>query len=192
MKKLALSLLVVSGLFSSAAFADLSYGIEAGMRSQSGDTDVTGGSTDSQTAMQVGMFGIMPISSAWNIRTGLLYTQRPLSEKISGIENKIDMNYVDIPFNIMYKFEDYAGVYLGVNLAINMDKKCSAAGCSMGDVSSPLIPLVVGAAFKFSPNFGLNVYFESASGKVATVNNVTTHDLKNYRAVGANLLLTFD
>jgi opacity protein-like surface antigen len=189
MKKLALSLLVASGLFSSAAFADLDYGVELGVRSQSGDTDVTGGSTESKTALQAGVFGIMPISGAWNLRTGLFYTQRPLTVKISGAENNIDMNYVDIPLNIMYKFETYAGVYLGVNLAINMDKKCSLAGCTMSDVTSPLIPLVVGAAFKFAPNVGANFYFETASGKVATVNN---YDLKNYRAIGANLILTFD
>ncbi|WP_413559510.1 outer membrane beta-barrel protein [Bdellovibrio sp. HCB209] len=189
MKKLALSLLVVSGLFSSAAFADLNYGLEVGVRSQSGDTDAVGGSTDSQTAMQFGIFGIMPISGPWNLRTGLLYTQRPLIEKVGGVENKIDMNYVDIPVNIMYKFEEYAGVYLGVNLAMNMDKKCGAANCTIGDVASPLIPLTVGASFKFAPNLGLNVYFESAGGKVAVTNN---HDLKNYRAVGANLLVTFD
>lgn len=189
MKKLALSLLVISGLFSSAAFADLNYGLELGVRSQSGDTDVAGGSTDSKTAMQFGIFGIMPISGAWNVRTGLLYTQRPLVETVSGVENKIDMNYVDIPLNIMYKFEDYAGVYLGVNLAINMDKKCGAANCTISDVTSPLIPLTVGASFKFAPNFGLNIYFESAGGKVAKVN---THELSNYRAIGANLLLTFD
>ena len=189
MKKLALSLLVASGLFSSAAFADLDYGVELGLRSQSGDTSVSGGSTDSKSAAQFGVFGIMPISGAWNLRTGLPYTQRPLTEKISGVENNIDMNYVDIPLNIMYKFESYAGVYLGVNLAINMDKKCSLANCTMSDVASPLIPIVVGAAFKFAPNFGVNFYFESASGKVVSVNN---HDLKNYRAIGANLLLTFD
>ncbi|UYL10319.1 PorT family protein [Bdellovibrio sp. SKB1291214] len=189
MKKLALSLLVASGLFSSAAFADLNYGVELGVRSQSGDTDTAVASTDSKTAMQFGVFGIMPISGAWNLRTGLLYTQRPLIVKSAGLENNIDMNYVDIPLNIMYKFEDYAGVYLGVNLGINMDKKCSLAGCTMSDVTSPLIPLTVGAAFKFAPNFGVNFYFESASGKVVTVNN---SDLKNYRAIGANLILTFD
>ncbi|WP_413586090.1 outer membrane beta-barrel protein [Bdellovibrio sp. HCB274] len=190
MKKLALSLLVVSGLFSSAAFADLNYGLEVGLRSQSGDTDAAGTNTESQTAMQFGAFGILPIAGPWNIRTGLLYTQRPLTLKTGLTEGKVEMNYVDIPVNIMYKFEDYAGVYLGANLAINMDKKCGLANCTVSDVTSPLIPLVIGASFKFSPNFGLNVYFESASGKVATVTGGT--ELKNYRAAGANLLVTFD
>ncbi|MEK2689670.1 outer membrane beta-barrel protein [Bdellovibrio sp. GT3] len=189
MKKLALSFLVVSGLFSSVAFADLTYGLEVGVRSQSGDTDASGVSTDSQTAMQFGMFGILPISGPWNVRTGLLYTQRPLVLKSGGSDGKVEMNYVDIPLNIMYKFEDYAGVYLGVNLAINMDKKCSLNNCNVTDVTSPLIPLTVGASFKFAPNFGLNVYFESASGKAAMAGGA---ELKNYRAVGANLLVTFD
>ena len=188
MKKLALSLLVASGLFSSAALADLNYGLEFGVRSQSGDVD-GGASTDSKTAAQFGVFGIMPISGAWNLRTGLLYTQRPLTVKISGSDYNVDLSYVDIPLNVMYKFEDYAGVYLGVNLAINMDKKCSAQNCMISDVASPLIPLTVGAAFKFTPNLGLNVYFETASGKVASI---SAFDLTNYRAIGANLLLTFD
>jgi len=189
MKKIALSLLLASGLFSSAALADLNYGLEVGIRSQSGDSDAAGASTSSQTAMQFGAFGILQLSGPWNLRTGMLYTQRPLTEEISGGDNKIEMNYLDIPVTVMYKFEEYAGVYAGVNLAMNLDKKCDAVGCKVSDAKSPLIPIVIGAAFKFTPNLGMNLYYESASGEVAKSNG---NSLKDYRAVGANLLVTFD
>jgi hypothetical protein len=188
MKKLALSLLLASGLFSSAALADLDYGLEVGVRSQSGDSDAANSSTTSQTAMQFGAFGIMPMVNNWNIRTGLLYTQRPLIEEVNNVENKISMNYIDIPVTIMYKFETYAGVYAGVNIGMNLDKSCDAPSCTVSSVKT-LLPMVIGGAFKFAPNFGVNVYFETATGEVAKSNG---NSLKDYRAVGANLLVTFD
>ncbi|MNT93781.1 hypothetical protein D3C72_2353360 [compost metagenome] len=83
----------------------------------------------------------------------------------------------------MYKFEEGAGVYGGVSLAMNLDSSADLG--DPDDVTSPLIPLIFGAFFKFHPNFGVNVYYEMASGKVAD-------GLENYRAVGANLMVTFD
>jgi hypothetical protein len=44
--------------------------------------------------------------------------------------------------------------------------------------------LVVGGSFKFAPNVGVDVYFE-AMDKI-------NDDFKEGRAVGANLLITFD
>ncbi|MGZ3769421.1 MAG: outer membrane beta-barrel protein [Bdellovibrio sp.] len=183
MKKLALTLLAVFGL-SSAAMADVDYGLEVGIRAQSGDSKTAGATTDSQTGMQFGATGHFVISGPWHLRTGLLYTQRPLTVKNLGVEDKITMNYVDIPLALMYKFEEYAGVFAGVSLGMNLDKNASS-GTAVTDVTSPLIPFLVGASFKFAPNLGVALYYESSSGDVS---NLT----KNYRAVGANLMITLD
>lgn len=181
MKKLALSLLAAVGMMSSIAMADVDYGVEVGIRQQSGDVD--GESTKSQMGMQFGVTGHFLISGPWHVRTGLLYTQRPLTVEEAAGDNKVTMNYLDIPVAIMYKFEEYAGVYAGVSLGMNLDKNADRG--QVRDVKSPLIPLLIGATFKFAPNFGANLYFESASGEAA-------EGLKNYRAVGANLMITFD
>ncbi|MNL37420.1 hypothetical protein D3C87_1595630 [compost metagenome] len=69
-----------------------------------------------------------------------------------------------------------------MNIDSSSDDKTVA---KIEDVKSPIIPLLFGASFKFAPNFGATLYFESAGSEVAK-------DLKNYRAVGANLQITFD
>lgn len=178
MKKFILIALSVLGI-SSAAFADNDFGIEAGIRQQSGDAE-SGASTTSQNGFQFGGFAHFPIYEKLHIRTGMLYTQRPL--EVGTV--KVSMNYLDVPVTLLYKFEEYAGIYGGVSLGLNLDAK-SDSGSDPDDVTSPLVPLLFGAFFKFHPNFGVNIYYESASGKVAD-------GLENYRAVGANLMITFD
>lgn len=181
MNKLVITFLVTLGLISSTAMAEIDYGLEVGTRQQSGDAE-SGVATKSRMGMQFGVTGHMPISGAIHLRTGMLYTERSIILQ-STPENKVAMNYLDVPLALMFKFEEYAGVYLGISLALNLDK--SAEVGTVTDVKSPLTPLLFGASFKFAPNYGLALYYESSSGEVAK-------GLKDYRAVGANLMITFD
>lgn len=182
MKKLALSLMAVLSV-SSIAFADVDYGLEVGIRSQSGDVAPAAGTTSSQMGLQFGATAHFPISGPLHLRTGMLYTQRPILVKSGATENKISMNYLDVPVALMYKFEEYAGVFAGISLGMNLDK--SADSGAVTDVKSPLVPMIIGASFKFAPNLGLAIYYENAGGEVA-------QGLKDYRAVGANLMITLD
>lgn len=188
MKKKALSLLAMLSMsalsVSSVAMADIDYGLEVGVRSQSGDASDTTLTTNSQMGLQFGATAHFPLSGPLHLRTGMLYTQRPLVVKYGTTEDKISMNYLDIPLALMYKFEEYAGVYAGVSLAMNLDKS-SSAGNTITDIKSPLVPLLIGASFKIAPDFGVALYYENASGDVAK-------GLKDYRAVGANLMITLD
>ncbi len=70
-----------------------------------------------------------------------------------------------------------------VRIALNLDDDCGTTACT--GVESMTTPIVVGATFKFAPQLGGNVYVESLSGDVAD-------GIKNFTAVGANLMVTFD
>lgn len=181
MKALVLSLLSLV-FISSAHAADT--GIELGIRQQSGEVDGNA-SAKSQTGFQAGGVAAFQISGPWHVRTGLLYTQRPLVSTLAGSDTKVSMTYLDIPVAAMYKFEDYAGVFAGVSVAMNLDSSCDNGCTKVQDVKSMYVPLILGATFKFAPQLGATLYFETGSGEVA-------RGLKNYRAVGANLLITFD
>lgn len=183
MKKFVLIALSVLG-FSSASYADTDYGLEVGIRQQSGDTDGANTSTDSQNGIQFGGFAHFQLVDNLHLRTGMLYTERPLLTKSLLGDAKVKMTYLDIPVALMYKFEEGAGVYGGISLAMKLDAT-SDFGSDPTDVKSPLTPFIFGAFFKFHPNFGVNIYYEMASGEVAD-------SLENYRAVGANLMVTFD
>ncbi|MFV3407488.1 outer membrane beta-barrel protein [Bdellovibrio bacteriovorus] len=185
MKKLALTVMAALGMMSSVAMADIDYGLEVGIRQQSGEVDSDLASVKSQMGFQFGATAHFPISGAWHMRTGLLYTQRPVvvESDVTGDENKISMNYLDVPVALMYKFEEYAGVFAGVSLGLNLDSDAEVG--KVNDVKSPLTPIIFGASFKFAPQLGATLYYETASGDAAD-------GLKNYRAVGANLQITFD
>ena len=113
------------------------------------------------------------------LRTGLFYSERTF--KFDLVDGKI--TYADIPLHFMFKFEDYAGVYLGPSLSMKIGDEVSTG--SLTDVKSMITPITVGAQFKFMPNFGLNLFFETIPSDLA-------QGLKNSRGIGANFLFAFD
>lgn len=183
MKALALVLSLV--LVGSSVFA-ADAGLEVGIRQQSGSSSDPNVSTKSQMGYQFGGVGAFQISGPVFFRTGLLYTQRPLTytNNTTNIDSKVTMSYIDVPLTVMYKFEDYAGIFAGVSMAFNLDANCDNCG-KVNGVNSTYVPILIGATFKFAPQLGATLYFESATGDVAT-------GMKNYKAVGANLLISFD
>lgn len=185
MKKFLVSLVAMTTVFSATAAADGDFGLEVGVRQQSGTIDSTTASTKSEMGLQFGGTAAIPISGAWNFRTGMLYTQRNLSVETTApaVKSKVSMSYLDVPLTIMYKFEDYAGIFAGVIAAMNLDHSIENGG-NLKDVKSMYTPIVIGATFKFAPQLGGTFYFENGSGEVA-------QGLKDYKAVGANLVISF-
>lgn len=161
--------------------------LEGGFRQQNGDVD-NGKGISPQTAFQIGGTVSFPIEGAIFLRTGLFYTQRPLKAKnrTTDLEMEFRMNYFDIPVTAMYQFNEFAGVYGGLIVATNLEKTWKVDGTAVDavDVKSPALPFVMGAQFKFLPDVGADVYYEMA-GDVAK-------GLSNYKAVGVNLMFTFE
>lgn len=182
MKKLALAVLLSFGMTSSFALA-ADYGLEAGIRQQSGDSDSAVSDVKSEMGFQFGAVAHFEVSGPWHIRSGMLYTQRAVKVEALGSSNKVTMTYLDIPVALMYKFEDSASVFAGVSLGMHLDSKSDVG--TVSDEKSPLVPIIIGTSFKFAPQLGATLFYEMANGEVAT-------GLKDYRAVGANLLITFD
>ena len=184
MKKLLGLFVIFLGTQAFAAnYTDLA--LEVGFRQQNGTA--TGANLDgkSKIGYQLGMTAAFPVAEAWSIRTGLMYTERSIKveSSISTLSESAKFTYVDIPATVMYKFVDYAGAYAGVNLSMNLDNDCGSTKCT--GVKSMITPFVVGAAFKFAPQLGGDVFFETMSGEVAD-------NLKDFKAVGAHLMITFD
>lgn len=176
-------------LVSSSAYA-LNYGLELGFRQQSAASP-TGSSAVSQNGIQGGVTGAFDLSSPLSLRLGFLYTQRPqiFKNDTTNSETKVSMNYFDIPVALMYQIEEYAGVYGGVVAGLNLDSSCDTSGCKANEVKSLLMPIQIGANFKFAPQMGATVYYETSSGDAAKLNGT---GIGGYKAVGVNLMITFD
>ncbi|MNJ96851.1 hypothetical protein D3C87_145850 [compost metagenome] len=189
MKKIMVVAFAIWG-FSATAEAALDYGVELGVRQQSGEVAGVNFSANSQTAFQGGVFAHVPLDEKnqahW--RVGLLYTQRPLESEsdITGEAIEYKINYLDIPFDLLFKPKENLGFYFGFNIAINIDSTCKGnSNCKVLDVTSPYFPLVFGVIYKFTPKWGMDFYLEGANGMVAK-------GLGDYRAVGLNLTFSVE
>lgn len=157
-------------------------GVELGVRQQSASAEAAGVSTSTEMAYQFGLVGAFPMTEMLSFRSGFLYTQRPIAVKSGGITTKYNFNYFDIPLTVLWRLNEFGGVYGGVNLALAASADCDNCGTSVDKKGA--MPLVIGGTFKFAPSFGVDVYYEAL--------RKFNDDFKEGSAVGANLLITFD
>lgn len=186
MKKIiALSLIVLSSVAFAQGKPNVSYSmpaVEVGFKWNS--MDVTGASSNKQAiGFQLGVSTVFDFTPTLGLKTGLFYSERPFEFDSLGVNYKGKVTYFEVPAFFMFKFEEYAGVYVGPSLAIKMGSEKSPG--TINDVNGMIVPITFGAQFKFLPNLGINVFFETVPGEVAK-------GVKNSRAVGANLLIAFD
>lgn len=173
----------------SVAHAEVAYSmpaLEVGFKLNTMDRD--GATSNKQTqAFQAGGSIVFDFAENFGLKTGLMYSERTFKNEVGTAEFKGKITYFDIPLHVMFKFEDYAGIFFGPSFSTKLGDECTAStgSCSLTDVKSTIIPLTFGAQFKMSPNFGLSLFFETISGEVAG-------GLKSSRGVGANLLFVFD
>lgn len=180
-QKSALLITATMTLVSLSAFAQF-MGVELGVRQQSSSAEASGTTTSTEMAYQFGLVGAFPMSDTFSFRSGFLYTQRPITAKTGTTTTKYTFNYFDIPLTVLWRLNEFGGVYGGVNLALAASADCD--NCATNVEKTGAMPLVIGGTFKFAPNFGVDVYFEAM--------NKFNDDFKEGRAVGANLLITFD
>lgn len=159
--------------------------IEAGFKWNSASVDGAS-STKQVVAFQLGGSAVFPFQGPLALRSGLFYSERPYKAEVGSADSEGKFTYFEVPAQLMYRFEDYAGFYIGPSLALNLSNECTKpSGCSLKSVSSTVIPITIGAAFKFAPQMGVNIFFETVSGDLAK-------SVGNSRAVGANFMFTFD
>ena len=187
-------LLFVMILMSFHAQAEISYSmpaIELGMKINSVDHEEAV-SNRQTNAYQGGLSVVINLSNESNadfgVRTGLFYSERSFKNELTnGLEIQGKITYVELPVQLMFKFEDYAGVYIGPAYAVQIGDECEGLGCGVGlmDIKSSLAPITFGAEFKIFSHIGLNLFFENVSGGIA-------QSLKNSRAIGLNIMIITD
>ena len=157
--------------------------IEVGFKSNSADI-IGAVSTKQENGFQLGASAVFDLATNFGLKSGLFYTERPFSAELPGsIIVKGKISYFEVPALLMFKFEDYAGVYVGPSLGIKMGDERTPG--SLTNVKGIVMPITFGAQFKFMPSIGVNMFFETISGDIA-------NGVSNTRAVGANLLITLD
>lgn len=185
MKKIILinALIAITSLFAQAEISYSMPAIEGGFKWNT--IDIDGASSNKQSlAFQIGGSVVINIQERFGLRTGLFYSERPFKNEFGTSEVSGKITYAEAPLHLMFKLEDYAGIYFGPSISMKMGDEVSGSG-SLTDVKGIVFPLTFGAQFKFLPNLGLNLFFETVSGELAK-------GLKSSRAIGANILFAFE
>lgn len=157
--------------------------IEFGFKSNT--ATISGSSSDKQeNGFQLGFSGVFNFTESIGMKSGLFYAERPFAADFGGgstVKGKI--TYFEVPALLMFKLEEYAGIYAGPSLALKLGDEISSG--SLIDVKTMVMPITLGVQFKFLPNFGVNAFFETISGDLA-------NGISNSRAVGVNFLVSLD
>ncbi len=187
MKKLMLILLIGFGVLSANA---QKFGVKAGLNFANANYDVSGLSlsTSSLLGLQLGVVGEFPLSQDLYFNTGLLYSQKGLKMDLAGVEVKFPINYLEVPFNLEYKYDlggpvffAQAGPYIGVGLSAKAKSGDSDEDFDFGDGDDELkrfdFGLNVGTgveinALQFGIHYGLGLVDITNSGDEKMKNGV--------------------
>ncbi len=186
-----LKIFALALLFSSISFAN-DFAAVLGVRTNTWDyTPSTNITASGKNGYQAGVLGFMEINPSLLFRSGFIYSTRVFTVKATGAstESEYNFNYFDIPLTVMYKFSDFGGVFGGAIIAMNAGKSCSGNNCSTDGVKSSLTGIQFGASFKFAPQMGAELYYETISGDIQSANGSAGN---NAKSVVANLLITFE
>jgi len=183
----ALFTLVMGFLLMSTSVYANDFAAAVGFRSNSADAVPVGADVTSKASFGAGVIGFFDLASQFQLRSGFLYNQRNFGiGATGGIDYDTNAAYVDIPVTAMYRFAEYAGIFAGPVAALLVSKECKAPGGCTTSPESMNIGLQFGASFKFASQLGAEVYYE-------TLPSTFWKDyMKNARAVGVNLLFTFE
>lgn len=186
-----LLVLAFTSLISISVFAN-DFAAVLGVRTNSWDiTPSTNITASGKNGYQAGILGFIEMNPVLLFRSGFIYTNRIFTSKATGSATELEYNYsyFDIPATVMYKFSDFGGVFGGAVIAMNAGKSCSGANCSTDGVKSSLVGIQFGASFKFAPQMGAELYYETISGDVQSAAGSANN---NAKSVVANFLITFE
>lgn len=182
-----LSALIVFFLISTSQAQE--FALTAGLRNNNAETDLASATVEAKTSFYLGALAFFPMISPFAFRTGLIYSQRYADIVFTnGSFDEIRFSYLDIPLTLMARFNEYVGVFAGPILAINQSKECSRSVggvCNALDVKSSIMPITLGASFKFAPQMGGEFFYEFYSGDMA-------RGISNMKSLGANFVFYFE
>ena len=171
------------------AFAN-DFAAVLGYRTNSADLAIDSGTTSSVTSKSsfgAGVLGFFDVGQNFKMRTGLIYNQRNFSvSPSSGTAFDAGLSYMDIPVTAMFQFSEYGGAFAGPVLGLFAGKECSGACSFTKSPESMIWGLQFGASFKFAPQLGAELYYETIPSEF------WKEGLKSNRTVGLNLLITFE
>lgn len=182
-----LSLFAFCGLLLSATAQAQEYGVFAGVHQTDATTDAANTSLSGQFNWKAGLSANFEMAPQVRFRTGVAYNQRHFKTTATAGNTSVKVtykyDYIDVPANFQYNFNDMVGVFAGLVVGININDDTTAPQGS-SPTANGLIPLAdVGFNF-YSDPIGFDLYYERGIGKFAD-------HLKDFNTFGGNLIFWF-
>jgi outer membrane receptor for monomeric catechols len=159
-------------------------GITFGIRSDSADTDRPATSVTALNSVSLGAVMKSEMTEKLALRVAMQYTPRQYQLQSSGVSENYKFTYFELPVGILFKLSDAGGVFVGPSFGFGLDKSCGQSGVCQG-VSNSVTSVQFGASFKYAPQLGIEIFYEKGVSQISP-------QIQQQRAVGVNLLVTFD
>jgi hypothetical protein len=165
--KKVLPLAVVLSLVGSYSFAQLRIGPIAGLQM----TNLTG-DNDADNAMKLGAHvgGIinLGITDNFSIEPQVLYSMKG-SQSNEDSDLKLNLNYIDVPIHLKFKFENGLFLFAGPNIGILLSAKADN-GEDTDDIKDNMksldLGINVGAGYEFDSGLGLALRYNMGFANV--------------------------
>ena len=161
----------IVGMLISAAAQAQEYGFVAGVHQTGASTDSEGNTIDSQFNFKTGLAMGFELAPKMRFRTGALFNRRHVDLNVApNTKYKIKFDYIDVPANFQYNFNDTVGLFGGLVVGINVADKVEApiGSIAADPQANGLIPLAdVGVNLLFEDMIGFDFYYERGLGKFA-------------------------
>lgn len=181
-----LCILILAFAFGGTANAQ-EYGAVIGVHQTSAETEANGVTVDGKLNFKAGLAVGFELVEKVKFRTGAIYNQRHFETKAGATEIKVNFDYLDIPANVQYGFNDMFSVFGGLTFAVNIndDVKSNVAGALPDPDTTKLVALLdVGVNMMFDDMIGFDFYYQRGLGGFAD-------QLENYSTFGGNFLYWF-
>jgi hypothetical protein len=174
-------ILLLALLFFAAttSFAQTKIGITAGVNL----ANLTGSDAGDNNAMKIGVHGglvaDLGISDNFMIEPGVLFSMKG-SQDSENSDNKLTLNYIEIPILAKYKLESGLNFFLGPYVGFLMSATADPGGVDVKDfMETTDFGLKVGIGYQLESGLGFNAHYEmglatiakDVAGESQTVNN---------------------
>lgn len=170
-------------VFSMPAFAQ-EYGAVAGFHRTTADSNSSTVSVEGKLNFKAGLAVGFELVELTKFRTGFIFNQRHIDVTASGVGYEYKFDYIDIPANLQYNFNETVGVFGGLTVAALVNDKVDGPGAA-DPKGEGLIPILnLGVNLLFQDMIGFDLYYERGMGRFA-------QNLENHATFGGNFIYWF-
>ncbi len=166
----------------------MNLGIKGGLNAYTIHTD-NNKNYNSKLGFNLGLLAHIHINSNYAFQPELVFSTQGTAYKIGGVDTKLNLNYINIPLNFQYMFDNGFRIQAGPQIGLLTSAKLVSGG-STAEMKSSFngsdIGLTVGMSYvKPSTGFGIDVRYNHG------LSNINANDITNSYNRGIQLSLFY-